>query len=156
MFLFRVVTNCTTPARSDAVRNARTLPRGLRAQVFAARLGPLKREYRDRLLPVTSEVAETWGRPNAVRTLPVIDGLLAATALVNDLTLLNDACLLLVRQHVSGALAGSVGEPLAIPRGFGVLSPIFGDEMGLRRRKCRGFSEGSTRLRGADGRRPGR
>ncbi len=60
---------------------------GKRAQVFAAWLGTLKREYRDRLLPVTGEVAETWGRLNAVRPLPVIDGLLAATALVNNLTL---------------------------------------------------------------------
>jgi toxin FitB len=38
-------------------------------------------------LPVDSAVAETWGRLNAAAPLPVVDGLLAATALVHDLTL---------------------------------------------------------------------
>lgn len=43
--------------------------------------------YRDRIIPVTREVAETWGRLNAVARLPTVDGLLAATALVHDWTL---------------------------------------------------------------------
>lgn len=43
--------------------------------------------YGDRIVPVSREVAETWGRLNAVRPLPVIDGLLAATAIVHDWTL---------------------------------------------------------------------
>ena len=38
-------------------------------------------------MPVTDEVAEEWGRLNAAGSLPVIDGLLAATASVHDLTL---------------------------------------------------------------------
>ena len=57
------------------------------AQVYELWLTTLKRDYRERVLTVGRDVAETWGRLNAVRTLPVIDGLLAATALVHDLTL---------------------------------------------------------------------
>jgi predicted nucleic acid-binding protein len=42
-----------------------------------------------RLLSVDEQVADRWGRVQAAagRTLPVIDGLLAATALQHDLTL---------------------------------------------------------------------
>ena len=40
-----------------------------------------------RILPITQTIAECWGRLNAPNLLPVIDGLLAATALVHDLTL---------------------------------------------------------------------
>ncbi len=47
----------------------------------------LQRDYRDRLLPVSLEIAKTWGTLSAARSLPVADGLLAATALVHDLTL---------------------------------------------------------------------
>lgn len=40
-----------------------------------------------RLLGVDLEVALMWGRISATRTIPVVDGLLAATAIVHDLTL---------------------------------------------------------------------
>ena len=42
-----------------------------------------------RLLDIDAQVADRWGRvqASAGRTLPVIDGLLAATALQHDLTL---------------------------------------------------------------------
>lgn len=43
--------------------------------------------YGDRVVPVTAEVARTWGRLNVPDPLPVVDGLLAATALVHDWTL---------------------------------------------------------------------
>jgi len=43
--------------------------------------------YSERILPVTLEVAETWGRLGAVRPIPPEDGLLAATAMVHGLTL---------------------------------------------------------------------
>ncbi|MFB6721362.1 type II toxin-antitoxin system VapC family toxin [Kribbella sp. NPDC056345] len=43
--------------------------------------------YGDRIAPVSREVAEAWGRLNAYRPLPVIDGLLAATAVVHGWTL---------------------------------------------------------------------
>ncbi|MBX3140305.1 MAG: type II toxin-antitoxin system VapC family toxin [Trueperaceae bacterium] len=58
-----------------------------RAAQLEAWLGTLGTEYADRILRVSIEVAEAWGRLNAVRTLPVIDGLLAATAYVHGLTL---------------------------------------------------------------------
>jgi toxin FitB len=44
--------------------------------------------YRDRILAVTTAVAEEWGRLNALpQPLPVIDGLMAATAKVHRLVL---------------------------------------------------------------------
>lgn len=43
--------------------------------------------FAERVLPVNAEVADTWGRLCAVRPIPVIDGLLAATALTFDLVL---------------------------------------------------------------------
>lgn len=58
-----------------------------RATQLDAWLASMKGQYADRILPVSEQVAEQWGRLNAVCTLPVIDGLLAATALVNGLTL---------------------------------------------------------------------
>lgn len=50
------------------------------------------RDYRDAVLPVTLQVAESWGEITAVarrggRVLHPADGLIAATALVHDLTL---------------------------------------------------------------------
>lgn len=42
--------------------------------------------YGARVLPIDARVADGWGRLNARATLPVIDGLLAATALAHDLT----------------------------------------------------------------------
>lgn len=50
------------------------------AGVYGAWLATLRRDYRDRIVPVTAEVAEEWGRMNAGDPLPVIDGLMAATA----------------------------------------------------------------------------
>lgn len=47
----------------------------------------LETTFGDRLLSVDAAVADAWGRLNALRPLPVADGLLAATALVHGLTL---------------------------------------------------------------------
>ncbi|MFF1820043.1 type II toxin-antitoxin system VapC family toxin [Kribbella sp. NPDC058245] len=57
------------------------------AQAIAQWRDRLINGYGDRIVPVSREVAETWGRLNAVRPLPVIDSLLAATAIVHDWTL---------------------------------------------------------------------
>ena len=46
----------------------------------------LVRSYSDRIVPVSLEVAEVWGRLNAGARLPLADGLMAATALVYDWT----------------------------------------------------------------------
>lgn len=43
--------------------------------------------FQDRILDVDSAVAERWGRLQAIRPLPDIDALLAASALHHDLTL---------------------------------------------------------------------
>lgn len=42
--------------------------------------------FADRLVPVTAEVCEEWGRLNVPDPLPVIDGLMAATAKVRGWT----------------------------------------------------------------------
>ncbi|MBP2474274.1 putative nucleic acid-binding protein [Crossiella equi] len=57
------------------------------AGTFEHWLGQLTTVYGDRIVPVTSEVAEVWGRLNVPNPLPVVDGLLAATALVHGWTL---------------------------------------------------------------------
>jgi predicted nucleic acid-binding protein len=43
--------------------------------------------YHDRILPITVEVAQEWGRLNAAVRPPIVDGLLAATAKVHRLVL---------------------------------------------------------------------
>lgn len=43
--------------------------------------------HRDRILPVDRAIAEEWGRMNVPDPLPVVDGLLAATAKIVGLTL---------------------------------------------------------------------
>lgn len=45
------------------------------------------RAYSDRVVPLTVEVAQEWGRLNVPDPVPVIDGLLAATAKVHGWTL---------------------------------------------------------------------
>ena len=42
--------------------------------------------FGDRILDVDAQVADEWGRMNAIRPLPVIDALIAATARANSLT----------------------------------------------------------------------
>lgn len=50
-------------------------------------LSAVKDAFVGRILPVDDEVSEMWGRLNAVRTLPLADSLLAATAKVHGMTL---------------------------------------------------------------------
>jgi predicted nucleic acid-binding protein len=57
------------------------------ADVFERWLVQLVDVYGDRIVPVTADVAEAWGRLNVPDPLPVVDGLLAATALVHGWTL---------------------------------------------------------------------
>jgi predicted nucleic acid-binding protein len=47
----------------------------------------LENVYQDRILPVTREICDLWGRLSIVQKLPAVDGLLAATALHHGLTL---------------------------------------------------------------------
>jgi toxin FitB len=49
-------------------------------------LAGLRHFYQDRIVPIDTEITERWGRLSAAATLPAIDGLLAATALTRDWT----------------------------------------------------------------------
>ena len=43
--------------------------------------------FAERILPIDARVADSWGRMGALRPIPVIDGLLLATAKAHDMTL---------------------------------------------------------------------
>jgi toxin FitB len=51
------------------------------ADVFERWLAQLAAVYEDRIVPITIDVAEAWGRLNVPDPVPVVDGLLAATAM---------------------------------------------------------------------------
>ena len=55
--------------------------------VLEAWLDEVKSAFQERLIEVSAGVAEFWGRLQALRYLPEIDALLAASALRYDLTL---------------------------------------------------------------------
>ena len=57
------------------------------AEIFERWLSRLVSVYHDRIVPVTADVAEAWGRLNVPDPVPVVDGLMAATALVHGWTL---------------------------------------------------------------------
>ena len=56
------------------------------ALVFETWLEEVRLVFADRLLVVDLRVAETWGRISASDTVPSVEGLLAATALLHGLT----------------------------------------------------------------------
>ena len=58
-----------------------------RAGVFERWLADLGVAFAARILPIDRAVADEWGRLSAIRTVPAVDGLLAATAKVHSLTL---------------------------------------------------------------------
>jgi hypothetical protein len=58
-----------------------------RAEVLDGWLDDLLASYADRTVAVDARVGDEWGRLNAAHGLPVIDGLLAATARVHGWTL---------------------------------------------------------------------
>ena len=58
-----------------------------RANAIENWLVAVERAFGERILPVDRAVANEWGRLNASRPLPVIDGLLAATAKIHRMTL---------------------------------------------------------------------
>ena len=57
------------------------------ASVFDSWLAGLQREFDQRLLPVSVQIADVWGQLRVPDPVPTIDGLLAATASVTGLTL---------------------------------------------------------------------
>lgn len=64
-----------------------------KAEALEIWLADVVHGFGDRVLTVDQAVADEWGRMNAVRPLPVVDSLLAATAKVHSMTLVtrNDA-----------------------------------------------------------------
>ena len=59
----------------------------VKARALGEWLNGLEQRYGDQILPITQAVADQWGRLSAIRPLSTVDGLLAATAMVHDLTL---------------------------------------------------------------------
>ncbi|HWI59825.1 MAG TPA: type II toxin-antitoxin system VapC family toxin, partial [Bacillota bacterium] len=57
------------------------------ARILERWLSVTEQAYAERILPVTPKIADEWGRLSAARPLATIDALLAATALIYDLTL---------------------------------------------------------------------
>ncbi len=74
-------------------------------------LDRLRSQYRERLLPIDADVALVWGRLSAIRSVPDVDGLLAATALHHGMTLVTRNV-----QDVSG-LGVSVLDPFTADGG---------------------------------------
>lgn len=60
---------------------------GAQAAALERWLSLVTRDHSERILPVDQPVAELWGRLTATRPGPVIDTLMAATALVHGLVL---------------------------------------------------------------------
>lgn len=58
-----------------------------RTLVLERWLDEVKTSYHERLIEVDASIAEHWGRLQALRSLPEVDALLAATALKDELTL---------------------------------------------------------------------
>jgi toxin FitB len=50
-------------------------------------LDEMKRTFRERVIDISAAVADRWGRLQAIRSLPEVDALLAASVLEHDLTL---------------------------------------------------------------------
>lgn len=57
------------------------------AQSLETWLAGLVDDFGDRLLPVDARVVESWGRLGVPDPVPVVDGLMAATAITHELTL---------------------------------------------------------------------
>ena len=50
--------------------------------------GAVAEAFGDRVIPIDRFVSDAWGHMNVMRPIPVVEGLLAATAKVHGLTLM--------------------------------------------------------------------
>ena len=57
------------------------------AEALETWLRTVIQRFSGRILTVDTEEADTWGQLSAIRPVPVVDGLLAATAMAHDMTL---------------------------------------------------------------------
>ena len=67
----------------------------------------VKQNYESRILPIDADISDAWGQMHYVRNVPVVDGLLAATAKVHNLMLVTRNI-----QHMQG-LGASLLDPFA-------------------------------------------
>lgn len=58
----------------------------VQAEVYEVWLITVLRDYEDRVLPVDAEAAEEWGRMSVPDPVSIVDGLMAATAKVRNMT----------------------------------------------------------------------
>ena len=77
------------------------------AEVLENWLRYVQQNYEGRILSIDADITEAWGRMHYIRNVPVIDGLLAATAKVHNLTLVTRNI-----QHVEG-LGANLLNPFA-------------------------------------------
>lgn len=56
------------------------------AEVYEVWLTTVLSDYADRVLPVDAETANEWGRMSVPVPVPIVDGLMAATAKVRNMT----------------------------------------------------------------------
>ena len=77
------------------------------AEALESWLTFVKQNYEGRILPIDADISDAWGQMNYVRNVPVVDGLLAATAKVHNLTLVTRNI-----QHMQG-LGASLLDPFA-------------------------------------------
>jgi toxin FitB len=56
------------------------------AEAYEVWLDTILSDYADRILPVDAEVADEWGRMSVPDPVPIVDGLMAATAKVRRMT----------------------------------------------------------------------
>ena len=70
--------------RGVELKRRRDVPQ---AKALDAWLEEVMERFATRILTVDAQVADTWGQLYAIRPVPVVDGILAATAMVHDLTL---------------------------------------------------------------------
>ena len=71
--------------RKGIERARRTDP--AQARALEKWLSTLKQSYAERILPIDQMVADEWGSMSAIRPLPTVDALLAATAKIHRMTL---------------------------------------------------------------------
>ena len=72
----------------------------VQAAVYEAWLDQLQRDFADRIISITAEIAEEWGRMNVPDPLPAVDSLMAATAKVHGWTFVTRDTAALLRTGV--------------------------------------------------------
>ena len=77
------------------------------AEALESWLTFVKQNYEGRILPIDADISDAWGQMHYVRNIPVVDGFLAATATVHNLTLVTRNI-----QHMQG-LGASLLDPFA-------------------------------------------